>query len=462
MAAAAAAGDKTAAAGGGERLTAEQLKMLQVHIGSKASILCHAYATLLLPHKTGWEPSATKGACLLVIDRSREHKPKRIQIHDLHNYEARARVSASCAPARGVCCAVAAVPPLTARLPHFDTQCKFELELFPGMMYVADKPTVHLLQTQTGDNRALGFGDDESGREFANKVLSMMPQPPPATEEKKPGLLQRMFSSKKPERQISLPSNFVHVAHIGYNDQGGFDLSNLPREWKDIFKAAGVKRSELRNPETARLIFDVAAREMSDLLPAVAPRPDLVPPAPPVAAADPATRQARAATVSGVPSAPSAAGGPPPPPPLAPPPPPLMAAAVPAAPPTHQRSPSQDSNSSARDRSQTTLATSTSPPGGSLLDQIRSGVKLRRVNSDASAAAGLPSPDKLAAAGPAAAPAALPEAPKPNTEKRQSMISSLKAALEIRRRALEMSRAEEERQGRPTKAEAEEEADDWD
>ena len=70
-----------------------------------------------------------------------------------------------------------------------------------------------------------------------------------------------MFSSQ-PKSTISAPTNVTHVTHVGWTPQKGFELRNLPDEWKQIFKAAGVRRSDLTDPETARVIVTLIAENM--------------------------------------------------------------------------------------------------------------------------------------------------------------------------------------------------------
>ena len=70
-----------------------------------------------------------------------------------------------------------------------------------------------------------------------------------------------MFSSQ-PKSTISAPTNVTHVTHVGWTPQQGFELRNIPDEWKQIFKAAGVRRSDLTDPETARVIVTLIAENM--------------------------------------------------------------------------------------------------------------------------------------------------------------------------------------------------------
>jgi Wiskott-Aldrich syndrome protein len=72
-------------------------------------------------------------------------------------------------------------------------------------------------------------------------------------------------SFKKPKHQeivFSKPSNFRHTAHMGWDASGGFDVSRLPEEWKELFKKAGIRPRDLRDPDTAKEIIAVIAENM--------------------------------------------------------------------------------------------------------------------------------------------------------------------------------------------------------
>ena len=38
------------------------------------------------------------------------------------------------------------------------------------------------------------------------------------------------------EMEIGLPTNFKHVTHVGWDEAAGFQVQNLPPEWKQLFK----------------------------------------------------------------------------------------------------------------------------------------------------------------------------------------------------------------------------------
>ena len=67
--------------------------------------------------------------------------------------------------------------------------------------------------------------------------------------------LSSKFFGKKEEVQIGRPTNFRHESHIGWDPVNGFDIQNIPPAWKELFKKAGVKKSDLQDKDTAKLVF---------------------------------------------------------------------------------------------------------------------------------------------------------------------------------------------------------------
>jgi len=57
---------------------------------------------------------------------------------------------------------------------------------------------------------------------------------------------------------VGKPTDFKQVSHIGWSNDGGFDIQNIPSEWKQIFQKAGIKKKDLEsNPELAREVLSV-------------------------------------------------------------------------------------------------------------------------------------------------------------------------------------------------------------
>eukprot|EP01120_Amphizonella_sp_Union-15-10_P010250 TRINITY_DN4081_c0_g3_i1.p1 TRINITY_DN4081_c0_g3~~TRINITY_DN4081_c0_g3_i1.p1 ORF type:complete len:267 (+),score=68.83 TRINITY_DN4081_c0_g3_i1:308-1108(+) len=210
---------------------------------------------------------------------------------------------------------------------------------------------------------------------------------------KKSGFFSQFFSKKEapPSLELSRPQNFRHESHIGWDPSAGFEIRNIPPEWKKLFQQAGVKKSELRNPETAAYMMGVISDAMVGAGETPPPMPDMSGPSSPSAPPPPPG-----------PSAPA-----PPPPPPAPtgegPPPPMGGPK--SAPPPPPSGPNR---------------------GGSLLDQIQQGKNLKPVDKE-NPKAGLPSID------------AIPEA------KQKTLADTLAAAMAVRRADLDSDDEEEEK-----------------
>ena len=54
------------------------------------------------------------------------------------------------------------------------------------------------------------------------------------------------------KEDISLPTNFQHVSHVGWDPNKGFDLENVDPKLKQFFSKAGVSERELQVCVTSR------------------------------------------------------------------------------------------------------------------------------------------------------------------------------------------------------------------
>jgi Wiskott-Aldrich syndrome protein len=171
-------------------------------------------------------------------------------------------------------------------------------------------------------------------------------------------------SKKKPKKgekkklrkeEISLPTNFRHISHVGWDPNRGFDLENVDPQLKHFFARAGISERELQDKETRDFIYDfidkhggieaaiqeATTKGMLDGQPPPAPPPrqssitrppppskvqaKAQPPHPQLAPQEPAVAQ-RSVSLRQAPSVPASKGTaplppPPPPPPSFPPPP---------------------------------------------------------------------------------------------------------------------------------------------
>jgi hypothetical protein len=68
------------------------------------------------------------------------------------------------------------------------------------------------------------------------------------------------------------PTNVQHHGHIGIVN-GVFSADNLPAEWKEQLKQAGVRKKDLNNPELRDLLFGLILKEGGTLAPDEDARP---------------------------------------------------------------------------------------------------------------------------------------------------------------------------------------------
>ncbi|KAM9973767.1 hypothetical protein ACTFIW_010895 [Dictyostelium discoideum] len=184
----------------------------------------------------------------------------------------------------------------------------------------------------------------------STKITASTPAPKvEKKKEKKGGFMSKFFSSEEKDLEISAPTNFKHESHIGWDPENGFDIKNIPPDWRKLFQSAGIKKSELKNAETAQFIVNIIGEQMVGGAPPPPTQPGRsAPPAPPSSnqpgrsAPPPPPSVGKSAPPPPPPShktpaaPPSGGGAPPPPPPPPPPssgpppPPPPMASAPPS------------------------------------------------------------------------------------------------------------------------------------
>eukprot|EP01104_Vermistella_antarctica_P006404 TRINITY_DN17106_c0_g1_i1.p1 TRINITY_DN17106_c0_g1~~TRINITY_DN17106_c0_g1_i1.p1 ORF type:complete len:402 (-),score=116.55 TRINITY_DN17106_c0_g1_i1:46-1251(-) len=191
-----------------------------------------------------------------------------------------------------------------------------------------------------GANSSGGFGTPgQSGIQASPGAARMNRK----KDKKKKGFFGSVFGDKRgsePRMEISGPTDFKHEAHIGWDPDAGFEIRNIPPEWRKLFQAAGVKKSELRNPETAKFIMETVAE---------------------FAMADGGAEAAELMKSSPAAPPPAPGGGPPPPPAPAAPPPPPAPGNMPPPP-------------------RAAAGGGSAPPRNALLDQIQAGKNLKTVD----------------------------------------------------------------------------------
>jgi hypothetical protein len=56
-------------------------------------------------------------------------------------------------------------------------------------------------------------------------------------------LIKKKEPANKPISVISGPTNVKHEVHLGWDPRDGFQIRNIPPEWKKLFAAAGTNTS---------------------------------------------------------------------------------------------------------------------------------------------------------------------------------------------------------------------------
>ncbi|XP_033746820.1 neural Wiskott-Aldrich syndrome protein-like [Pecten maximus] len=166
---------------------------------------------------------------------------------------------------------------------------------------------------------------------------------------------------KLTKEDISTPTDFRHVSHVGWDPNKGFDMNNLDPDMKGLFESVGIDENEVVDKETVDFIYDFVEQhggidavkaEMASRPPPIFPSaaPPAVPPqrtanrAPPPpsrpgpAAPPPPSRAHQAPPPPPPNRGPRNLGAPPPPPPQSapgshPPPPPMKPSMGPPPPP---------------------------------------------------------------------------------------------------------------------------------
>jgi Wiskott-Aldrich syndrome protein len=165
----------------------------------------------------------------------------------------------------------------------------WEQEVYKDFQYLQERPFFHTFAT---DNCMVGlsFADDHEALAFYSKVVSRenlqvqrKQKASAATAPAKPSVTAAPVSSaslaggtlgrtsisdksKKPKfdkTQIGAPTNFRHLTHVGYDPEKGFSTMNIPPEWKNIFKDAGVTEKQLEDKETAKFIYEFMTKNQS-------------------------------------------------------------------------------------------------------------------------------------------------------------------------------------------------------
>jgi Wiskott-Aldrich syndrome protein len=153
----------------------------------------------------------------------------------------------------------------------------FSQELYVGCVYNCSEALFHSFEIDSGFV-GFSFVDAAEAKDFSQKVLQAIPKHDPnvptapmqrnnafksfvskasmATGIKLPGVQQGM--------NIGLPTGFVHKQHIGYDPSKGFECSDIPEQWKAMFRSVGIKKADLQSPEKAAVIYEALQNELGE------------------------------------------------------------------------------------------------------------------------------------------------------------------------------------------------------
>lgn len=83
---------------------------------------------------------------------------------------------------------------------------------------------------------------------------------------KKPSLLTFFKGGEEEEDEFAIgaPQGFKHESHIGWTPEGGFDIFNVPNEWKKLMSKAGVTEEQMQDKETAMFIVSFVASTLGN------------------------------------------------------------------------------------------------------------------------------------------------------------------------------------------------------
>lgn len=342
----------------------------------------------------------------------------------------------------------------------FDLSSKsmvYEQELYNQFTYKQDRPYFHSFP---GDKYMVGlnFANEREAVQFSKAVDSKVNerQEKRATMKRRreegptpiksapisvtPGVGNDPFSggglrsgggkAKRPRKKINkadigLPSDFRHLAHVGFDPStGNFDSNNVDPQWKKLLDTVGVSDEQLQDQNTAKFIYDFVEKhggiqEANRQLEATKNAP---PPPPPgrggrgTRGGAPRSGGRGAPPPPPPPSAPSR-GGPPPPPgrggsgggniPAPPPPPPIGGPPPPPPPPVGGSGPPPPppggGGGSKRPPPPPSRENKPAPAPdgrGDLLASIRAGIQLKSVDSSSSGGGGsAPAEEQMDAGG---------------------------------------------------------------
>nr|XP_055049391.1 uncharacterized protein LOC129434483 [Misgurnus anguillicaudatus] len=72
---------------------------------------------------------------------------------------------------------------------------------------------------------------------------------------------KKVKGKKITKADITSPTNFRHVGHVGWDLNAGFDLNNLDPDLKHLFDRCGISEAQLKDKETSKVIYDFIEKQ---------------------------------------------------------------------------------------------------------------------------------------------------------------------------------------------------------
>lgn len=216
-------------------LNPDQHESLKILEGETSSILATAVTKLFIFHTKDerWLYTGLSGALCLVIDRKLKGAIL-FRLYDLNLYD-----------------------------------IVFEQEVYYEFLHLYQELNEQFFCFPVIGNFVFGFSFAEINEaiNFKLKITQYCPSKEKKINEEsvnisKSGKLNKERSMSPNEMEIikgklDKPTNFKHLNHISWNPiTKAFDFSQLSKEFKTIFKNAGIKKKEMKNTETALAIYE--------------------------------------------------------------------------------------------------------------------------------------------------------------------------------------------------------------
>ena len=212
-------------------LTQDQYESLKIIEGERSTILTTGIVRLFIYHQKDqkWLYSGLCGALCLTIDRALNGGVL-FRLYDLNTYEQ-----------------------------LFEQELYHEFET----LYQELNESFFCFPVIGNFVLAFSFADSNEALNFKLKIGKYCPKKAKPIQEQQPQTFPMKKGAKthvfEKEENIIMekPTNVKHLNHIGWDPINKcFDFSQLSKEFKTVFKNAGIKKKEMRDAETALAIYE--------------------------------------------------------------------------------------------------------------------------------------------------------------------------------------------------------------